>query len=150
VPTGARGQHATLALSTLTRACIRARVLAASVGLGRTNCLDAPDESGTPDKTQADVVHMGGTTAARLTLQPGWSWAECIKPVVGGASCQLTHLGVLQSGTMRIIHEDVTEVEIGPGETYVIEPGHQAEVVGDEPVVGYEFQPDAAEQYARQ
>ena len=33
---------------------------------------DSPDESRTPDKTQADVVHMGGTTAARLTLQPGW------------------------------------------------------------------------------
>jgi hypothetical protein len=111
---------------------------------------DSPDESRTPDKTQADVVHMGGTTAARLTLQPGWSWAECVKPVAGGDSCQLTHLGVLQSGAMRITHEDGTEVEIGPGETYVIEPGHQAEVVGDEPVVAYEFQPEAAEQYARQ
>ena len=41
-------------------------------------------------------------------------------------------------------------VEIGPGETYVIEPGHQAEVVGDDPVVGYEFQSQTAEQHARQ
>jgi hypothetical protein len=110
---------------------------------------DSPDESRTPDKTRADVVHIGGATAARLTLEPGWSWAECVKPVVGGDSCQLSHLGVLQSGTMRITHEDGTVVEIGPGETYVIEPGHQAEVVGDEPVVGYEFQSQTAEQYAR-
>ena len=36
---------------------------------------DSPDESRTPDKTRADVVHMGDTTAARLTLEPGWSWA---------------------------------------------------------------------------
>jgi hypothetical protein len=57
---------------------------------------DSPDESRTPDKTRADVVHMGGTTAARLTLEPGWSWAECIKPVVGGDSCQLTHLSMLR------------------------------------------------------
>jgi hypothetical protein len=93
---------------------------------------------------------MGGTTAARFTLEPGWSWAECIKPIVGTDSCQLRHLGVVQSGTMRVIHEDGTEVEIGPGETYVIEPGHNAEVVGDEQFVGFEFQPQSAEAYARQ
>lgn len=111
---------------------------------------DSPDESRTPDKTRADVVHMGATTAARLTLEPGWSWAQCIKPVVGGESCQLTHLGVVQSGKLRIIHEDGTDIEIGPSETYVIEPGHQAEVVGDEPFVGFEFQSQTAEEYARQ
>jgi hypothetical protein len=111
---------------------------------------DSPDESRTPDKTRADIVHMGGTTAARFTLEPGWSWAECIKPVVGTDGCQLRHLGVVQSGTMRIIHEDGTEAEIGPGDTYVIEPGHHAEVVGNEPFVGFEFQPQTAEAYARQ
>jgi hypothetical protein len=111
---------------------------------------DSPDESRTPDKTRADIVHMGATTAARFTLEPGWSWAECIKPMVGTDSCQLRHLGVVQSGMMRIIHEDGTEAEIGPGDTYVIEPGHQAEVVGDEPFVGFEFQPQTAEAYARQ
>jgi len=110
---------------------------------------DSPDESRTPDKTRADVVHMGGAAAARLTLQPGWSWAECVQPVVGGDSCQLHHLGILQAGTMRIIHEDGTTLDIGPGEPYVIKPGHNAEVVGDEAVVGFEFQAEAAEQYAR-
>ena len=44
---------------------------------------DSPDESRTPDKTRVDVVTMGGNTAARLTLEPGWKWSECIKPVVG-------------------------------------------------------------------
>jgi uncharacterized cupin superfamily protein len=51
---------------------------------------------------------------------------------------------------MRITHEDGTEVEIGPGNTYVIEPGHNAEIVGDDQFVGFEFQPESAEQYARQ
>jgi hypothetical protein len=31
----------------------------------------------------------------------------------------------------------------------VIEPGHDAWVVGDEPFVGFEFETQAAEQYAR-
>jgi hypothetical protein len=33
---------------------------------------------------------------------------------------------------MRVTHNDGTVVEIGPGDAYVIEPGHNAEVLGDE------------------
>ena len=111
---------------------------------------DSPDETRTPDKTKVDVVHLGGQAAARLTMEPGWTWSECVKPVVGTDSCQLRHLGVAQSGRMRVTHEDGTVVEIGPGDAYVIEPGHDAEVVGDEPFVGFEFQPRSAEEYARE
>src|SRR5262249_45755174 len=110
---------------------------------------DSPDESRTPDKTRADSVHLGGTTVARLEMEPGWSWPGCITPIVGGDKCQLSHLGVAQSATMRVTHDDGTEVEIGPGDTYVIEPGHDAHVIGDEPFVGFEFQPQSAEEYAR-
>jgi hypothetical protein len=110
---------------------------------------DSPDERRTPDKTRADVVHLGGTTAARLTMQPGWTWSECVKPVAGTDSCQLRHVGVVQSGRMRVMHEDGTVLEVGPGDAYVIEPGHDAEVLGDEPFVGFEFQPESAERYAR-
>jgi hypothetical protein len=41
-------------------------------------------------------------------------------------------------------------MEIAPGDAYVIEPGHDAEILGDEAFVGFEFQPQAAEEYARQ
>ena len=110
---------------------------------------DSPDESRTPDKTRVDVVHLGGTAAARLTMEPGWRWSECVKPVAGTDSCQLRHLGVVQSGRMRVIHDDGTELELGPGDAYVIEPGHDAEIVGDERFVGFEFQQTSAEEYAR-
>jgi hypothetical protein len=109
----------------------------------------SPDETRKPDKTQVDVVRLGTTTAARIALQPGWRWAECIKPVVGTESCQVRHIGLAQSGRLAIKHDDGTEVEIGPGEAYVIEPGHDAWVVGDEPFVGFEFEPKAAEEYAK-
>jgi hypothetical protein len=110
---------------------------------------DSPDESRTPDKTRVDVVHMGGTTAARFTMEPGWRWSECVKTVAGTDSCQHLHIGVAQSGQMRVMHEDGTVLEIEAGDAYVIEPGHDAEVVGDEQFVGFEFQPHAAEDYAR-
>ena len=36
-----------------------------------------------------------------------------------------------------------------PGEAYVIEPGHDAWVAGDERFVGFEFESRAAEEYAK-
>jgi len=110
---------------------------------------DSPDESRTPDKTRADVVHLGGTTAARLTLEPGWRWSDCVKPVVGTERCELRHVGVVHAGRMRVTHADGTVLELGPGEAYVIEPGHDAEVVGGEAFVGFEFEAKSAEEYAR-
>ncbi len=110
---------------------------------------DSPDETRTPDKTRVDVVHHGGTTAARFAFQPGWKWSDCIKPVVGTDSCQVLHVGVAQSGRIGIRHDDGTELEIGAGDAYVLEPGHDAWVVGDEPFVAFEFEARAAKEYAR-
>ena len=111
---------------------------------------DSPDETRTPEKTRVEVVRMGSTAAARMTLEPGWKWSECIKPVAGTDSCQARHVGVVQTGRLGVSHEDGSEVELGPGEAYVIEPGHDAWVVGDEPFVALEFESHAAEDFARQ
>ncbi|HEY3724462.1 MAG TPA: cupin domain-containing protein [Acidimicrobiia bacterium] len=109
----------------------------------------SPDEHRTPDKTEVDVVDLGSVKAARMTLQPGWKWSDCIKPAVNTDSCQLHHEGTIASGRMHVRHEDGTEVEIGPGDAYVIEPGHDAWVVGSEPLIGYEFDSKAAEAFGR-
>ena len=109
---------------------------------------DAPDEARAPDKTKVEVVDLGSAKAARLTAQPGWRWSECIKPVVGGDSCQARHVGMVTGGCMHIVHDDGTEAEAGPGEAYVIEPGHDAWVVGDEPVVAFEFESTTAQTFA--
>ena len=93
----------------------------------------SPDERRTPDKTEVEVVDLGSVKAARMTLQPGWRWSECIKPVAGTESCQIHHEGMVAAGRMHVRHDDGTEVEIGPGDAYVIEPGHDAWVVGSEP-----------------
>jgi hypothetical protein len=110
---------------------------------------DSPDETRTPANAQIDIVRVGATTASRATFKPGWRWSESIKAVAGTDSCQVRHVGVLQSGRMGVKHEDGTELELAAGSAYVIEPGHDAWVVGDEPVVAYEFSPQAAEDFAR-
>jgi len=47
------------------------------------------------------------------------------------------------------VESDKTEVEIGPGEAYVIEPGRDVWVVGDGRFVGFEFESRSAEEYAK-
>jgi len=110
---------------------------------------NSPDETRTPDKTTVELVRMSGASVGRMRLEPGWKWSESIKPVVGGERCQARHVGLLQSGTMHVVHDDGSEEEIGPGQAYVIEPGHDAWVVGEEPVVGFEFESQTAEEYAK-
>lgn len=108
---------------------------------------DQPDETRTPDKTRIELVRLGALTAARITFQPGWRWSESIKPVVGTDSCQARHVGTAASGRLHVVHEDGSEAEVVPGAVYVIEPGHDAWVVGDDPFVGFEF--ESAETYAK-
>jgi hypothetical protein len=110
---------------------------------------DSPDETRTPEKTRVDVVRMEGATAARMTFEPGWKWSDCVAPVAGTERCQARHVGVVQSGKLHVTHEDGSDLEIGPGDAYVIEPGHDAWVVGDDTFVGFEFESRAAEEYAR-
>lgn len=114
-----------------------------------TKRFDSPDEVRSPDKTTVEVVDLNGVKAARIRLEPGWRWSECIKPVVGGESCQAHHVGVLMSGAMHIVHDDGTEVDISAGAAYVIEPGHDAWVSSDEPVVGFEFDSSTAQTFAK-
>ena len=113
-----------------------------------TKKFDSPDEKRSPEKTNVDVVDLGGMKAARLTLQPGWRWSDCIKPVVGTDSCQTLHVGTVASGRIAVKHDDGTELEIAAGDAYRIEPGHDAWVVGDEPFVGFEFESTTAATYA--
>ncbi len=111
---------------------------------------DSPDEVRTPDKTRVEVVRLGTFNAGRATFQPGWKWSECIKPIAGTDSCQARHVGTILSGQLHIAHEDGTEAEAGPGDAYVIEPGHDAWVIGDEPVIAFEFESKTAAEYAKE
>lgn len=114
-----------------------------------TKSFDEPDEYRTPDKTQVNVIRLGDVQAARLTLQPGWRWSECVKPVAGTDSCQARHVGAVVSGRMRTVLDDGSSADVGPGDGYVIPPGHDAWVLGDEPLVAFEFESKTAATYAQ-
>jgi hypothetical protein len=109
---------------------------------------NTPDELRKPPNIEVAVVNLGPVTAARFTMQPGWRWSESVGPVAGTDTCQARHIGVVASGRLRISHGD-SDTEIGPGDAYVIEPGHDAVVVGDDPFMGYEFDSATAEVFAQ-
>jgi hypothetical protein len=106
-----------------------------------------PDETRTPAKTKVELVNLAGGQIGRYTFQPGWKWSECIKPVVGGETCQVEHIGYFVSGRLGVKHQDGSEGEVTAGDVYRIAPGHDAWVIGDEPAVVVEFQ--GAANYAK-
>ena len=67
--------------------------------------------------------------------------------MAGTDSCQVTHLLYCLSGRMKVVMDDGTEGEMGPGDMAAIEPGHDAWVVGDEPCVAVDF--GGVAQYAK-
>jgi hypothetical protein len=100
----------------------------------------SPDEVRSPQRTTVELVKLAGGEIGRYTFAPGWRWSDCIKPVAGTESCQVEHVGYVISGTLRVRHDDGTTAEAAAGSVYRIGPGHDGEVVGDEPAVVVEFQ----------
>ena len=78
-------------------------------------------------------------TIGRAVLEPGWSWEKCVKPIVKTDSCQAPHTQYLISGRIKVAMDDGSEEEFGPGDAAVIPPGHNAWVVGSEPVMAIDF-----------
>jgi mannose-6-phosphate isomerase-like protein (cupin superfamily) len=97
--------------------------------------LAQPDEKRTFEKGLLEFVTLNGVTFVRATLHPGWKWSTCVKPVVKTKSCEATHIGYQVSGRLHIVTDDGSAVEVGPGEAYSVPPGHDAWVVGNDPVV---------------
>jgi len=106
-----------------------------------------PDETRTFERGQVDLVDIAGTQIGRLTLQPGWRWSEHVKPIAGTELCEAPHFQYHVSGTLRIRTGDGTEFDAVPGQVTSLPAGHDAWVVGDEPVVVVDWY--GASNYAR-
>ena len=95
----------------------------------------SPDETRTFEKGKIELAKLGDVTVGRATLEPGWSWEKCVKPLVNTNSCQAPHTQYMISGRMKVVMDDGKEEEFGPGDALVIPPGHNAWVIGNEPVI---------------
>jgi uncharacterized cupin superfamily protein len=101
---------------------------------------DSPDETRPFEgKGHVDIVDLAGHPVGRGVFEPGWRWSTNLKPIMGTDSCEVSHLGYCLSGQMKIYMDDGEEMLIGAGQAAAIPPGHDAEVVGDEPCVWVDF-----------
>ena len=102
--------------------------------------LNRPDEVRTFDKGKLEIINIGGRTVGRATFQPGWKWSNSVKPLVNTKSCEAPHFQYHISGTLRVKMDDGAEKDFKAGDVSLLESGHDAWVIGDEPVVIVDFQ----------
>lgn len=94
-----------------------------------------PDEVRKFEKGALEIVTLRGVTFGRATLQPGWKWSTCVKPLVKTRSCEAPHLQYHVAGRLHVVMDNGDEAEFGAGDISSLPPGHDAWVVGNEPVV---------------
>jgi hypothetical protein len=106
-----------------------------------------PDETRTFDYGALDLLKIGGGEVGLLTLQPGWRWSDHVKPLAGTDLCEAPHFQYHVTGTLHIVMADGAEFDARPGDVTALPQGHDAWVVGDEPVVVVDW--FGASNYAR-
>lgn len=108
---------------------------------------EAPDEAREFPNGHAEILRIGDSEVGRLVFEPGWRWSTDVKPIAGTASCEAPHFQFHISGRLAIRMDDGTEFVAGPGEVTSLPSGHDAWVVGDEPVTVVDWY--GASEYAK-
>jgi class 3 adenylate cyclase len=94
-----------------------------------------PDELIELETVRSAQVTIGGLTVAYDTQLPGWRWSTHVKPLVNTEWCEIRHIGFMLSGRQHVLLRDGTEFTLEPLDVMDLPAGHDAWVVGDEPVV---------------
>jgi class 3 adenylate cyclase len=100
---------------------------------------DQPDELIELDHGTVREVSIGPLMVGHTVFEPGWRWSTHLKPVAGTELCDFRHVGYIISGRLHFVTAE-GEAELVAGDVYEIPAGHDAWVVGDEPVVNIDFQ----------
>ena len=95
----------------------------------------SPDEVRTFEMGKLELINIGGGVIGRFTFEPGWRWSLHVKPIAKTQLCEAPHFSYQLSGHLHVIMEDGTEFETGPGDISWLPSGHDAWVVGNEPVI---------------
>lgn len=98
------------------------------------------EEVRTFPKGKVELLTIGNATIGRATLESGWRWSTSVQPIAKTRSCEAPHFQYHLSGTLKVVMDDGTEIECRPGDVSLLPSGHDAWVVGDDPVVLVDFQ----------
>jgi hypothetical protein len=91
-----------------------------------------------------DTLRAANGRVKRLVYPPGFRWSTHMKPLVGTSFCMHGHVGFLARGHIRGQYGDGCSFEHAAPSVVVIEPGHDAWVVGGEAAVLIQFDAEGA------
>ena len=109
---------------------------------------EAPDETREFPHGRAEILRVGDAQLGRMVFEPGWRWSADVRPIAGTDSCLAPHFQYHVTGRLAIRMDDGTEFIAGPGDVTSLPSGHDAWVVGDEPVTVVDW--FGASNYAKQ
>jgi hypothetical protein len=96
---------------------------------------EKPDETREFPHGRAEILNVGSGQVGRLVLEPGWRWSDDVKPIAKTDSCEAPHFQYHVSGRLAIRMDDGTEIVAEAGDVTSLPSGHDAWVLGNEPVV---------------
>ena len=99
-----------------------------------------PEEIRNFPNGKVELVKVGGAMIGRAVLEPGWKWSTSVQPLVKTKSCEAPHYQYHVSGILKVVMDDGSEFECKAGDVSLLPTGHDAWVVGNEPVVVVDFQ----------
>jgi hypothetical protein len=90
-----------------------------------------------------DTIPVANGRIKRLVYPPGFRWSTHLKPLVKTPFCMHAHIGFLLQGHVRGAYADGCTFEFIAPQAIVLEPGHDAWVVGDAMAVLIQFDAEA-------
>ena len=86
-----------------------------------------------------DTTRAANGRVKRVCYPPGFRWSTHMKPLVNTPLCMHAHVGFLARGRVRGTYADGCAFDLAAPRAVVIEPGHDAWVVGKDTAVLIEF-----------
>ena len=96
---------------------------------------EKPDDTHAREGQLFKTIGLGDLELTKVTMQPGWRWSKDAKHHENTELCEHLHIGYQLSGRQHIVMADGSELDTEPGDFYMVPPGHDGWVVGDEPSI---------------
>ena len=78
------------------------------------------DEHG---KIKKETVALQGVSVTRVTFDVGAKWSQDLKEYAGTNSCQLPHVALVLSGTLRVVMDDGSQQDFSRNDVMMLPPG---------------------------
>ncbi len=86
-----------------------------------------------------DIAEAANGRVKRVCYPPGFRWSTHMKPIAKTELCMHAHVGFLARGRVRGTYADGCTFDVAAPRAIVLDPGHDAWVVGRDAAVLIEF-----------